>query len=256
MALSFKICEQRMYENSGQKRGVCQTIDLRVMYEAVIFFCLSGFICPVHTPDGAPCGLLNHLAAGCDITCKDGPTDAIFAILHNYGLIDLDELEDFIIIDDEHDLYPVFLNGKMIGYMEDGSVKESAIALRKAKTLSIDDNILSRYTEIVLLQKTEFRNLSPALYIFTNSGRMMRPVRNLYIRDQYGQQTIEYVGTFEQIYMNIAVVPEEFEEGVRSSVKRESLAPYTAHFSVSVYDSHGTVAVGHAQLHREFDTIS
>ena len=20
-----------------------------------------GFVCPVHTPDGAPCGLLNHL---------------------------------------------------------------------------------------------------------------------------------------------------------------------------------------------------
>ena len=24
-----------------------------------------GFLCPVHTPDGAPCGLLNHLAAPC-----------------------------------------------------------------------------------------------------------------------------------------------------------------------------------------------
>ena len=24
-----------------------------------------GFLCPVHTPDGAPCGLLNHLAAAC-----------------------------------------------------------------------------------------------------------------------------------------------------------------------------------------------
>lgn len=24
-----------------------------------------GFLCPVHTPDGAPCGLLNHLAADC-----------------------------------------------------------------------------------------------------------------------------------------------------------------------------------------------
>merc|ERR1719401_270124 len=24
-----------------------------------------GFLCPVHTPDGAPCGLLNHLAHAC-----------------------------------------------------------------------------------------------------------------------------------------------------------------------------------------------
>jgi DNA-directed RNA polymerase I subunit RPA2 len=27
-----------------------------------------GFMCPVHTPDGAPCGLLNHLAAHCKVT--------------------------------------------------------------------------------------------------------------------------------------------------------------------------------------------
>lgn len=26
-----------------------------------------GFLCPVHTPDGAPCGLLNHLAASCTV---------------------------------------------------------------------------------------------------------------------------------------------------------------------------------------------
>jgi DNA-directed RNA polymerase I subunit RPA2 len=28
---------------------------------------LSGFLCPVHTPDGAPCGLLNHLAVKCEV---------------------------------------------------------------------------------------------------------------------------------------------------------------------------------------------
>ena len=26
-----------------------------------------GFLCPVHTPDGGPCGLLNHLAANCTV---------------------------------------------------------------------------------------------------------------------------------------------------------------------------------------------
>ena len=26
-----------------------------------------GFLCPVHTPDGAPCGLLNHMAASCQV---------------------------------------------------------------------------------------------------------------------------------------------------------------------------------------------
>lgn len=27
-----------------------------------------GFICPVHTPDGTPCGLLNHLTMDCQVT--------------------------------------------------------------------------------------------------------------------------------------------------------------------------------------------
>lgn len=26
-----------------------------------------GFICPVHTPDGTPCGLLNHLTKYCQV---------------------------------------------------------------------------------------------------------------------------------------------------------------------------------------------
>ncbi len=35
-----------------------------------------GFICPVHTPDGAPCGLLNHLAESTEVSwvvwlCRD-----------------------------------------------------------------------------------------------------------------------------------------------------------------------------------------
>lgn len=31
-----------------------------------------GFLCPVHTPDGAPCGLLNHLAAPCQVGGGEG----------------------------------------------------------------------------------------------------------------------------------------------------------------------------------------
>jgi len=29
-----------------------------------------GFICPVHTPDGAPCGLLNHITKGCSLITR------------------------------------------------------------------------------------------------------------------------------------------------------------------------------------------
>ncbi len=29
-----------------------------------------GFVCPVHTPDGAPCGLLNHFALNASAVTK------------------------------------------------------------------------------------------------------------------------------------------------------------------------------------------
>lgn len=33
-----------------------------------------GFLCPVHTPDGSPCGLLNHFTAACSII-TEGPSE-------------------------------------------------------------------------------------------------------------------------------------------------------------------------------------
>ena len=34
-----------------------------------------GFLCPVHTPDGSPCGLLMHLAAACRVSMPPGGED-------------------------------------------------------------------------------------------------------------------------------------------------------------------------------------
>lgn len=36
-----------------------------------------GFICPVHTPDGEPCGLLQHIASGCYPVASDDDMDEI-----------------------------------------------------------------------------------------------------------------------------------------------------------------------------------
>jgi len=50
-----------------------------------------GFVCPVHTPDGAPCGLLNHIS----LSCIPLPNDQIDArryskkfkkLLHKFGM--------------------------------------------------------------------------------------------------------------------------------------------------------------------------
>ena len=35
--------------------------------ECMLLLCVAGFLCPVHTPDGTPCGLLNHMSASCQV---------------------------------------------------------------------------------------------------------------------------------------------------------------------------------------------
>ncbi|XP_014679308.1 PREDICTED: DNA-directed RNA polymerase I subunit RPA2-like, partial [Priapulus caudatus] len=61
--------------------------------------------------------------------------------------------------------------------------------------------------EVVLVERTDCASQYPALYLFTTPARMMRPVLNL------TTNTVEMIGTFEQVYMNICVVPEEAIDG-------------------------------------------
>lgn len=55
-----------------------------------------GFICPVHTPDGTPCGLLNHLTMNCIVS--DVPdkklVDNIPLVLTDLGMLTLKSVWD------------------------------------------------------------------------------------------------------------------------------------------------------------------
>lgn len=44
-----------------------------------------GFLCPVHTPDGEPCGLMNHLTANCEIVAQTASTVSLPALLCSLG---------------------------------------------------------------------------------------------------------------------------------------------------------------------------
>ncbi len=44
-----------------------------------------GFVCPVHTPDGAPCGLLNHLAFPVEIVTHAQDASQVPAVLVALG---------------------------------------------------------------------------------------------------------------------------------------------------------------------------
>lgn len=44
-----------------------------------------GFLCPVHTPDGEPCGLMNHMTAHSEIVTQVLPTTTLPALLCSLG---------------------------------------------------------------------------------------------------------------------------------------------------------------------------
>jgi len=80
--------------------------------------------------------------------------------------------------------------------------------------------------EIALVPKRKVPGQYPGLFLFTNAARMMRPVINLAV------QQIELIGTFEQIYMDICVLPEEAYPGVNIHYV---FCKYTLLFLLSLY---------------------
>src|SRR5436305_8129020 len=46
-----------------------------------------GFLCPVHTPDGSPCGLLNHLAHKCKIQTREIDISALPSLVAQLGVV-------------------------------------------------------------------------------------------------------------------------------------------------------------------------
>lgn len=172
-----------------------------------------GFICPVHTPDGSPCGLLNHLTVDC-VPSKD--------ILHKKVVIGIPELLvqlgmepiDNFLIYNIAEYYTVMLEGCVLGYLKDDKVKAVSNYLRMLK---IEGKKIPDTMEIVLVPK-KTGGQYPGLFLFIGSARMMRPVWNL------SQQKIEMIGTFEQVYLDIAIKKEECYHNVTTHIELSKLS--------------------------------
>lgn len=89
----------------------------------------TGFVCPIHTPDGAPCGLLNHLTMNCIVTKHPDPKlkAAIPGVLVELGMIPLS------IADNWDNSYTVMLDGKVIGLIENKIIDKVVYRLRLLK---------------------------------------------------------------------------------------------------------------------------
>ena len=163
-----------------------------------------GFVCPVHTPDGSPCGLLNHLSYPVEVLTHVTDVSKIPQVLHQLGLI---AVETFETCGDLTEVFEVLLDGKLLGWVEKNKVKMMEDKLRILK-ITEGDSRVPKMTEIVFVPERDIPGQYPGLFIFTGAARLMRPVYNL------SHSCIEYVGTFESVYMDICIREKEAYPGI------------------------------------------
>jgi len=118
-----------------------------------------GFVCPTESPDGGNVGIVNHLSIISTISFNILETGIIECLKDN----DLLELKDSI----NKDLYShskVFMNGKLIGFH-----KEAEFLVKLLKLLKLN-SIINIYTSI------SWNIDLNEIYIYTDSGRIVRPI--------------------------------------------------------------------------------
>lgn len=88
-----------------------------------------GFLCPVHTPDGAPCGLLNHLSAAAQPVAYPCDTSELPQLLVALGMRELRSTGGIV----PHDWLPVVLDGHVLGSCPEAAARRIAWSLRLIK---------------------------------------------------------------------------------------------------------------------------
>ena len=162
-----------------------------------------GFLCPVHTPDGSPCGLLNHFAHECKITTNAVDTSKLPLLLAKLGVNALPSA-------DMDESVCVQLNGRVLGHCSPDKAKSVAKALRQWKVKGVNDIPLE--LEIGYVPNSN-GGLYPGIFLTSSPSRMIRPVKYLPLDKK------DFVGPFEQPYMSIACWEHEIEEGESTHVE-------------------------------------
>ncbi|ENH70605.1 DNA-directed RNA polymerase I subunit RPA2 [Fusarium oxysporum f. sp. cubense race 1] len=162
-----------------------------------------GFMCPVHTPDGAPCGLLNHLAHKCKIMTDYVDVSHIASLAQELGIVDVSSAstEENVV---------VMLDGKILGFCTPKESVRIADCFRYWKVEGTHGVPLQ--LEIGYVPPSRGGSY-PGIYMTSTPARMVRPVKYLPLQKE------DWVGPYEQPYMSIAVVPQEVESGKSTHVE-------------------------------------
>ncbi|KAF3937034.1 hypothetical protein ABW19_dt0210370 [Dactylella cylindrospora] len=158
-----------------------------------------GFLCPVHTPDGSPCGLLNHLAHKCQIVTTTPDCSHVGPLVLTLGV----HPAKVSPIPAEATLC-VQLDGKIIGWCSQRGAKRVADSLRFYKvegTHNVPKDLEIGYVPV------SNGGQYPGVYLFSQEARMIRPVKYIPLKKE------DFVGPFEQPFLEIAVTDPEIKSG-------------------------------------------
>lgn len=113
-----------------------------------------GFICPVHTPDGSPCGLLNHLTIDCIVSSspEKALVDNVPKVLVNFGMVPLNSAKI-----DHKKHFVVLLEGRVIGHVRKSMASQICSQLR---LLKIKGKQVPKLMEIVLVPDIKVCNFT------------------------------------------------------------------------------------------------
>jgi DNA-directed RNA polymerase I subunit RPA2 len=105
-----------------------------------------GFLCPVHTPDGTPCGLLNHLTAVCRVSTDLDERGVVKDPLWTRKAITtvLVQLSMIPAIPALARVAPpthltVLLDGRVVGYMETSAIPAAVAHIRHLKVAKVPE---------------------------------------------------------------------------------------------------------------------
>eukprot|EP00762_Andalucia_godoyi_P006323 ANDGO_05931.mRNA.1 DNA-directed RNA polymerase I subunit rpa2 len=158
-----------------------------------------GFLCPVHTPDGAPCGLLNHLAHEVRVS-PFLPAEVFDGTLVDRLLVSLGMISVHGNPVPTRQMIPVLLDGRLLGHIDHRIAKVFVDSLRFLKCLRQNPEIPDWLEIAYIPQVAEGSGPFAGIYLFSSPARMMRPVRNM------AADAVEWIGTLEQIYLDIACI--------------------------------------------------
>ncbi|KAI1004241.1 DNA-directed RNA polymerase I subunit [Podosphaera aphanis] len=160
-----------------------------------------GFLCPVHTPDGSPCGLLNHLAHRCKIVIHPIDVSVIPKLVADLGVINVCSSSESVVVQ---------LDGNILGWCLPEQARMIADTLRYWKVEG--GHGVPKELEIGYIPPSE-SGAYPGMYMESTPSRMIRPVKYLPLDKE------DFVGPHEQTFMSIAVVEQEIISGESTHVE-------------------------------------